>query len=156
MATVITRSIASTPKRTATETWEVILLLLAPDAKSAGHLELKKITGVAASSIASEATTNDAFIIYGNGPQVRVYCIFGDDAISGDGVNEDPFHEPPVRGDWKMSIPCIPEDVKWSEKKLKEITTRVTARATGETVDKEASNGPKDQLAINTAEFLKP
>src|ERR1700722_14864536 len=134
MATVITRSIASTPKRTATETWEVIMSLLAPDQKSAARLELGKVAGVAASSIASETPKDDGFIVYGNGPQVRVYCVFGEDAISDEGVNEDSFQETPASGDWHMSMPCLPEDLEWTTKKLKTISSRVTARAVGESI----------------------
>src|SRR5258708_3429421 len=118
MATVITRSIASTPKRTATETWDKIASILAPKAESIGRAELQKVAGVAASSIASEAPQNDAFVVHGNGPQVRIYCIYGEGAVSGDGVNEDPLKEPAVEGDWRMSMPAPSEDVTWTQRKL--------------------------------------
>src|SRR5688500_14014705 len=111
MATVIARYVASTPHRTPGETWEVISKILAPDAKSATRAEREKASGVASSTIASEAPKDDAFIIYGSGPQIRVYCVFGDDAVSGDGVNEEPLKEAPTSGDWRMSIPCVKEDV---------------------------------------------
>jgi hypothetical protein len=60
--------------------------ILAPEEKGAARAELQKVSGVASSTIASEAPKDDAFIVYGSGPQIRVYCIFGDDAITGDGV----------------------------------------------------------------------
>src|SRR6266478_8934938 len=129
MATVISRAFASTPKRTAAETWNAILSILAPDTKSVAFTELQKVGGVAASSIASEAPKDDAFIVYGTGPQVRIYCIFGDDAVSGDGVNEDALQKSPMDGDWRMSIPCHSEDLDWTQKKLKTISKSVTARA---------------------------
>jgi len=157
MATVITRHVASTPHRTPGETWEVIASLLAPDSSSAARAELKKVAGVAASSIASEAPADGAFVVYGNGPQVRVYCIFGEDAVSGDGVNEDALRDDPADGDWRMSMPCLPEDLDWTQKKLKELSKRVTARATGEAVDYEKTKAAKasDGLVINIKEFLK-
>jgi hypothetical protein len=158
MITVITRSIASTPKRTATETWEVIVSLLAPEQKSASRLELGKVAGVAASSIASEAPKDDGFVVYGNGPQVRVYCAFGEDAVSGDGVNEDSFKETPTAGDWRMSMPCLPEDLEWTAKRLKAISSRVTARAVGEKVatTQSQTGSASTELAVDLKEFLKP
>ena len=158
MATVITRTIASTPKRTATETWKVIVSLLAPDQKSAARLELEKVAGVAASSIASEAPRDDGFIVYGNGPQVRVYCVFGEDAASGDGVDEDSFQEAPAGGDWRMSMPCLSEDLEWTVKKLRDISFRVTARAIGENVTtaQPQTAGASAELAVDLKEFLKP
>ncbi len=99
----------------------------------------------------------DAFVVYGSGPQVRVYCIFGDDAITGDGVNEDPLRDAPAEGDWRMSVPCLPEDLDWTQKKLKTLSNRVTARATGEAVHDEKTKEAKASpgLVINIEEFLK-
>src|SRR3989442_8513200 len=123
MATVITRFIASTPKRTATETWDKIVSILAPDSQSSGRSELQKVAGVAASSIASEAPKEDSFITYGNGPQVRIYCVFGEDAVSGEGVNEDGLKEAAAAGDWRMSMPALSEDLDWTQKKLKSLSS---------------------------------
>src|SRR6185437_4606753 len=134
MATVVTRTVASMPQRTAVQTWEKIVAIVAPDPKSPARAELQKAAGVAAASIASEAPKDDGFIIHGNGPQVRVYCVFGDEAVSGDGVNEDALQASPTEGDWQMSVPCLQEDLDWSQKKLKSDTKRVTARETGEGV----------------------
>ena len=128
MATVITRTIASTPQRTSSGTWEKIVSLLAPDPKSPAYAELQKVAGISSSSIASEATKNDAFIVSGSGPQVRIYCAFGEDAISGDGINEDLLKDSATREGWQMSIPCLPEDLEWSQKKLKADSKCVTAR----------------------------
>jgi hypothetical protein len=132
---------------------------LAPDPKSSAREELQKVSGVAASSIASEAPKDDAFIVHGNGPQVRIYCVFGDDAISGEGVNENVFKESPTEGDWKMSIPCLPEDLEWCQKKLKSDSKKVTARATGEKLASEESQtatASSSKLSVNLTEFLKP
>jgi hypothetical protein len=157
MATVIVRAIASSPKRTATETWDVIVSLLDPDPKGSARSELEKVAGVAASSIASEAPVDDAFVVYGNGPQVRIYCVYADDAISDDGVNEDPFQEPPTAGDWRLSIPCLPEDLDWMQRKLKSISSRISARATGEkaVAEQSASTTRAADLTINLNEFLR-
>lgn len=158
MSTVLSRIIASVPTRTASETWERIMELLAHDPRSAGRAELEKVAGVAVTAIASEATKNDAVVVSGNGPHIRIYCVFGEDAISGDGVNEDVFQKYPTEGDWVMSIPCLPEDLKWVQKKLKACSDRVTARATGEkwTLKESRASSSKDSnLEIDAGEFLK-
>jgi hypothetical protein len=156
MATVITRNVASTPERSPGGTWEVIIGILANE-KNSAHAELKTISGVAAAMISSEAPKNDAFVIYGNGPQIRVSCVFGDDAITGDGVNEDQLTESPTDGDWRMSIPCPEEDLDWIQKKLKSLSSRITARLVGESVEYEKSQSEtaRAALVINLKEFLK-
>jgi hypothetical protein len=157
VATVLTRSIASTPERTAAETWDVIVDILAPDRGSDARAELMKIAGVAAASIASEAPKDDAFVVYGNGPQIRIYCVFGDDAVSGEGINENALIEAPTSGDWRMSMPCPPEDLEWTQNKLKQSSTRISARAIGENVEYEKASSSKNSSAVilNLNEFLK-
>ena len=53
-------------------------------------------------------------MIWGGGPHVRVYCVFDEDAITKDGLNEDALPKSPTEGDWRMSIPFLAEDVAWS------------------------------------------
>lgn len=157
MATVIKRSVASTPARTPGETWDVIIGILAPDGKSSASAELKKVAGVMAATISSEAPKDDAFVLYGNGPQIRVYCVFGDDAISGGGVNEDEPAESPTNGDWRLSIPCLEEDLAWIQKKLKSLSSRITARVIDESVEYEKTQAENSSagMVINLQEFLK-
>ena len=90
-------------------------------------------------------------VVWGGGPRMRVYCLFDEDAITQDDVNEDPLPKSPTEGDWKMSIPCLPEDVAWSKAKLASVTTRITARSMDEDV---ADEEPK-AASINLAEFMK-
>ena len=157
MATVITRLFASTPQRTAGTTWTAIISILAPDKSGSAYAELVKIAGVAASLIASEAPANDAIYVYGNGPQVRLYCLFGDDAVSGDGVNEEAFSEAPTEGDWRMSLPCLAEDLAWTQKTLKSLSSRITARAVGEDMEYEKTKNAQGStaLVLDLKEFLK-
>jgi hypothetical protein len=156
MTSVVVRRVASTPSRTASETWAFIISLLAPDPKSQVRAELAAATGVGCSAISSEATKEDPIIVHGTGPSVRVYCVFGDDAITGEAVNEDPLTQTPTEGDWLMSIPCPPEDLKWSQSSLSAASKRITARAVGkeEHTSKNATNDLP--LTVNLGEFLKP
>lgn len=158
MTTVIARHIASTPIRSAAETWARIVGILAPDPHGPARTELAKAAGIACASIASEATRSAPIVVWGAGPRVRVYCIFDEDAVTGDGVNEDPVPRSPTEGDWRMSIPCSPEDVEWSKTKLASISRRISARAANEDVDDDQSDTTASgaPMKIDPVEFFKP
>lgn len=158
MSTVVARTIASTPDRTASETWAKIVSLLAPGRQDPARAELERVAGVAASSISSEAPKDDAFVVYGGGPRVRVYCAFGDDAVTRDGVTEEGLAESPTKGDWRLSMPVPPEDLEWSQRKLKALSTRVTARAVGDDVpDKDAKEAKAESASaeVDRKEFFR-
>ncbi len=154
MSTVIARRVASSPARTAGETWRKIVEMLGAD--DTAQQELAFAAGVACSAIASDATKDDAIVIWGGGSRVRVYTLFGDDAITGDGVNEDALVTSPCKGDWQMSIPCPAEDLAWSKAKLS-TSKRIRVRAQGADVDDDSKEATQKvaPLAINLEEFLK-
>jgi hypothetical protein len=156
MSTVIARRVVSTPTRAASQTWAKIVELIAPDPNSPARTELALAAGVACSSISSEATKDAAVVVWGGGPRVRFYCLFDEDAITQDGVSESPLPKSPTEGDWKMSIPCLPEDVAWSKAKLAGVTSRITARSMNEDVaDEEPKAAAASSMSINLSEFMK-
>jgi hypothetical protein len=157
MSTVIARRVASTPIRTATETWAKMVELVAPDPNSPARNELALAAGVACSSISSEATKDAAIVVWGGGPRVRVYCLFNENAITRDDVNEDPLPRSPTEGDWKMSIPCLPEDAPWSKAKLAGVSSRISARSMDEDLEDEEPKAAvaASSMSINLSEFLK-
>jgi hypothetical protein len=156
MSTVLARRFASTPVRTAAQTWDAIVALIAPDPQSAARKELTKATGVACASIASEAIKDAPIVIWGNGPRVRVYGVFDEDAITQDSVNEGSLPQSPTDGDWQMSIPCQTEDVTWSSNNLA-VSARISARGVDDELEEEesATADTKSSLSINLSEFLK-
>ena len=156
MTTVVSRRVASTPARTASDTWKCIVGILAPDSKSTARTELELIAGVACSSIASEALKDDAVVVHGAGPRVRVYCVFGDDAVSGEDVNEDALTKVPTDGDWFLSLPCQQDDLTWSQAALARLSSRITARLVGDDVP-ERSVGADAAIGrtINLEEFRR-
>lgn len=157
MSTVMARRVAATPIRSAAETWEKIVEVLAPEPESVARKELVKAEGVACASISSEATKDAPIVVWGGGPRVRVYCVFDEDAVTGDGVNEGALPGSPTKGDWKMSIPCPPEDVAWSNHKLATFSSRISARSLEEDVadDQSEESAGSVSSAINLDEFLK-
>src|ERR1700681_4633435 len=150
MSTVLARRIASSPIRSAAQTWAKIVEIIAPDPKSAARKELAKAAGVACASISSEATKGAPIVIWGGGLRVRVYCVFDENAITQDEVNEDALPKSPTDGEWKMSIPCLREDVKWSSANLVAASSRISARS----VDDEVEDGDDQRDAAASARAM--
>ena len=153
MSGLISRRVASTPVRTAAATWNQVVQLLVPIESNPARVELMKVRGVACASIASEATKDCPLVVHGCGPRVRVYCVFGDDALTGDGVDESALVVTPTDGDWAMSIPCLAEDLDWCRGELASVSSRVTARVVGADVGAGASADAESTIDIE--EFRK-
>ncbi len=133
--TIVARTFISIPGRTATATWAAIVDLVAPDAASAARKDLDAVAGTVCSCITDEVLADDPIVIYGNGPRVRIYGLYGEDAIDGDRRSEGTLSFVPTDGDWQMSIPCLPDDLAWVQRSLASASKRVVARAVGEPVD---------------------
>lgn len=158
MSTRIRRRVAASPARTPMETWEKICSILAPDSASDVRKELMKVAGEASSTISSEGPMDSPFIVHGSGARIHVYCVYGEDAVSGEGVEEDALTSKPTNGVWALSMPVPEEDLDWTNKALKGKSSRITARASGEglTESKETTSATASGLSINEAEFYKP
>lgn len=133
--TILARRVTSVPARSAVDTWSAIVDLIAPDPSSPARSNLALAAGVAHSLIASEVS--GPFVVFGSGPRVKIYCVYGDDALMDDEVSENPLPHDPTDGDWHLSIPCPFEDLEWVERKLSS-STRVSARDEGAAVSDEA------------------
>lgn len=155
--TVVARRVKATPARSASDAWQVIVDLLAP-MDSAARSELLRVEGVASSMIASQATKAAPIVVYGNGPRVRIYCLFGDDAIEGEQANEERLASCPTEGDWSLSLPAPADDLKWVREALAKRSTRVTARDESEPVEasSEDEGDRKAAAAIDREAFLRP
>jgi hypothetical protein len=158
--TVVARTFCSIPKRSALETWTAIVILLAPKAGSEACRELESVAGIASSLITREAM-NSPIVVYGCGPRVRIYCIYNEDAITGDAANENKLAFDATDGDWHMSLPCPADDLDWVVGALAKKTKRITARDQQEAVESEDSSqalaaGKDATASINMEGFLKP
>jgi hypothetical protein len=154
--TVLTRVVRATPHRAADEAWAVIVGLLAP-VGGAARDELMKVAGVAASLIAAEAPKKDQIVVWGGGPRVRITCIYGEGAITGDDAKEEKLPRSPTDGDWRMSLPCPDEDLTWVQAALAKKSQRITARKLGEKLDTDADEGQGASAAtIDEEAFLRP
>lgn len=145
---VYARSVRSTPQRSTSETWNVIIDLLAPSAGAARD-ELSKVSGIAASVIASEGPKDVPIVVRGGGPQVRIRCLYDEDATNGDSANEDKFPKCPTEGDWSLSLPTPDEDLAWVKAALAKKSSRIKARAISDPIpaDDEESDRTKSSAA---------
>jgi hypothetical protein len=158
MATVVKRLLRATPQRTAAEVWLVITELVAPDKSSTARAELNAISGLMGQIIASEALKDDPLVFFGSGPRLRIYCLYNEDAIGGDGESENSLAFVPTDGDWRISIPCLSEDLAWVQTELKRRAAHITARVAGEPVEDEEDDTPlrATNVAVDTGRFLRP
>lgn len=102
--TTIARRVRSTPVRTATETWALIVdLITAGDNTIRGPLAA--VGDVAAMLISEEHSANDPIILSGCGPQIRIYTLHGHAAIDEASANEAPLTI--TAGDaWQLTFPA--------------------------------------------------
>jgi hypothetical protein len=155
--TVVARRVASIPVRLASETWRRVVELVAPT-NTAARDELLQVTGIAASLITREVMKESAIVVAGEGPRIRVYCVYGEDAIEGARVNEaDLVSSPAGSSTWTVSLPCPAEDLSWVQASLERISSRITARDMGEAPLSETDDEPgAAKASINQESFLKP
>jgi hypothetical protein len=156
--TVVARKIIATPERSATDTWKVILDLLAPDLNSMSREELLAISGIACSLIADETMKAAPIVVFGSGPRVRIYCLYDEDAITGDNANENALAFNATDDGWHMSLPCGKGDLAWVTAALKKLSNRVTARDME--IDVETENAQATTVIktmhIDKEAFLRP
>jgi hypothetical protein len=158
--TVIARKVTAIPARLATEAWEKVIDLVAPS-NAAARAELSGVTGVASSLITDEAMKAAPIIVTGNGPRLRIYCLYGDDAVEGTKTNESSIPGSPVESgdDWQISLPCPTDDLEWVRASLKKRSSRIVARDLAETnLPEDANEETADTKAatINLESFLRP
>lgn len=155
--TVVARRIRATPQRAASEAWQIIVDLIAPDDGPARR-ELLDIEGIASSIIATESPKDAPMVVRGAGPRVRIYCLYGEVAISGGDANEVALATCPTESEWIMSLPADADDVAWVKESLAKKTTHVTVREKSEAFDvsEDQSNEKASEAAINMEAFLRP
>ena len=114
---VVARRIVATPERTTSETWEFITSLVCQNNATA-TTDFQSVTGLAGACISEEALKNNPLVVVGKGARLRVYCLFGSEAISGDRASEDALLWNPTESDWKAYLPCTSEDFEWMKTAL--------------------------------------
>lgn len=146
--TVIARRFAASPVRVAGDVWDAIVNALTSD--SVVKTELNKVKSFASSVIADQTPEQSAITVIGAGPRLRIYCIYGEDAI-GDDVSEDSSNWNIFSsGDWQIHFPVPKEELEWARKTLKGISSKFEAYEAGEAIsDTRAESNSAAPLSIN-------
>lgn len=132
MTTVARRAFRATPQRDAHGTWMAVVDLLTRGEAGEARRELVAVGGTAASLIADQAPREEPIVVTCDGPRTRVYCLYDEDAIEGSDANEAALGFDPLKGDWRVSLPCPAEDLDWVQAALAKRSGRITARGPGE------------------------
>ena len=156
MSTVASRTIKSTPERDAAQTWTAIVDLLTQGKTGDARTELLAVAGIAASVIADRAPKDAAITVTCDGPRTRIYCLYDDDAVEGSDANEDGLGFDPLKGDWRVSLPCLADDLAWVQSALKKHSTRITARDLSAAVSsvEEGASSKSQTLVFDPKGFL--
>jgi hypothetical protein len=160
MSSVVARRIIATPARHASGAWAKIVDLIAPDQNSPARKELESVAGIASSLISEESFKDVPALVRGKGPRVRLYCLYNEDATSGENASEAALATIPTEGDWKMSLPCPTDDLEWVQAALKNKSTRITAHdlsepVTDEDEDSQRENASAKAVTINREAFFR-
>lgn len=156
MTTVASRTVRSIPHRGAILTWETIVELLMQGNVGNAHKELIAVTGIAASLITDHTPQDAPIVVTCDGPRTRIYCTYDENAIDGSGASENALGFDPLKGDWRVSLPCTADDLSWVQEALKKHSSRITARdlETGLSEDNEAVAAKTESLILNPEGFL--
>src|SRR3546814_17420049 len=79
----------------------------------AARSDLLAVSGVAASVIADQAPKDAPIVVTCDGPRTRLYCLYDADALDGADANEDLLGFDPLKGAWRLSLPCLSADLAW-------------------------------------------
>jgi len=149
MSTVARRTFRSTPHRDATETWHRIVDLLTRGKDGDARHELLAVTGIVSAVITDQAPKVSPIVSTCDGPRVRIYCAYDDDALDADFGDEAPLSFDALKGNWAISLPCAKGDLDWVTRALKKHSERITARDAdaGITLDDDAAKA--EPLTLN-------
>ena len=150
MSSVIARKIRSAPHRPAGETWQVISNLLCQGDQTLLR-ELDRVAGIVASTIVDKEPTDSPIVVIGKGPRIRFYCLYGDDAITGDDANEDELPVKPLEGAWEIYLPFPPDEVNWAQSALKAQSSRVRAYDSKTGLEKSGAENTESSGISSTA-----
>lgn len=155
--TVVARRVRAVPHRSASEAWRLIVDLVAPESSSEARVELLGIVGIVSTLIMDELLKDSPCVFWGTGPRLRIYCLYGDDAITGENTNEGSLQFCPTELSWQASLPCNPEDQEWVTGALRKHGSHVSVRGAGDPIPEGGSEEKSESsFIIDRKAFLNP
>lgn len=144
---IVTRKFSACPVRTASQTWEAIMAVIAYDENV--KRDLSVISGIASSIISEGTPKSDPITIVGTGSRLRIYCLYEEDGSTED-ANESPLTWKLFEGEWKIYLPVQKEDLTWITRELKSKGSKFKPYEAGTKIDiEEETSTEVGQLTIN-------
>ena len=152
MSTVARRFNAS-PIRLSSATWKAIAELICKnDAEAAA--EFAKVSGIASCLINDKLFAKNPLVVKNKGPRLRVYCLYGEEAIGGEDKNEDTLSWQPTAYEWHLFLPCSEEEFTQTAASLKAKSAKFSAYNIETGIpDDEASESEKSASATATVDW---
>jgi hypothetical protein len=107
----VRRDFIASPARLSGDTWQAISRLICQGDSSA-QLEFEKVKGIAACLLDDEAFSLNPLVMKNKGPRLKIYCLYGADAISAENQNEEALTWKPTADKWIVLLPCLPGILK--------------------------------------------
>jgi len=148
----VARRFAASPERTSSDTWAAITKLICQDDSSAAA-EFAKVTGIAACLINDEAFSKNALVMKNKGPRLRIYCLYGNDAIERDQLNEDQLSWRPTAGDWTVFLPCLTEDFEMIKRAIDRESSKFQIYDVEKGLPEEADAKEEDSVAETAVDW---
>lgn len=140
----VARRFAASPARLSSDSWKAITTLVC-QTDSTASAEFSKVSGLASSLLNDKTFKDAAFIVKNDGPRLKVYCIYGDDAIDGEDVNEEKLTWQPTQKTWTAFLPCHPDDLPDYQAKLKKVSSKFFVYDLEKGLDDEAAKAEAHQ-----------
>lgn len=146
---VVARRFTASPVRTSSETWETIIGIIAADDTAAKN-ELAALTGIVATIIADETPARNPITLIGNGSRLRIYCLYGEDALGDESSEAKLSWNPFSKTDWEIHFPVEKEDLAWVTKEFSRKGNRFKTYKAGEKpVLQDDPDDKNTELSIN-------
>jgi hypothetical protein len=105
----VARHFTASPARLSSATWQAISGLICKSDRDAAA-EFAKVGGLASSLINEKFFADNPLVLKNKGPRLRVYCIYGEDAITGEDANESDLTWSPTSDEWQAFLPCSADE----------------------------------------------
>ncbi len=155
---IVARKFNASPARLASATWNAIATLIC-DSDEKALAEFAAATGIGSSLLNDQLFESYPMVVVSKGPRLRIYCLYGEDAISGEDANEESLSWKPTEEEWHAFLPCTADELKEIKKALKLKSGKFSAYDVDvglpEDATEQAENSNLAKASIDFAAFKK-
>ena len=154
MSTIVARRFLASPVRLSSDTWKAISELICQGDSSAAA-EFEKVSGFGSSLLNDELFAENPLVVKNEGPRLRVYCLYGEGAMSGEDKNEDSLTWKPTEKQWHVFLPCTADEYDETSKSMKEKSSKLSVYNIDKGIpdDEESSKSENASAAAVTVDW---